>query len=121
MIYVCEYAGMSFSPGRGNHEAHVPKDEWYLFGPRGQRYGTKGHRMKRKTRAGYWKSTGNDRPVMHQGAVIGYKKSLVYLLGRAPNGKRTNWVMHEYRLHDMTATQVRTFLIDRFLCLLQMF
>ncbi|XP_076881530.1 NAC domain-containing protein 92-like [Bidens hawaiensis] len=83
-------------------KASMGEKEWYFFSLRDRKYST-GLRPNRATVAGYWKTTGKDKEIFRGGVLIGMKKTLVFYMGRAPKGEKTNWVMHEYRLETTHA------------------
>ncbi|KAD5508143.1 hypothetical protein E3N88_15846 [Mikania micrantha] len=73
--------------------------EWYFFCPKAKKYSS-GARSNRATETGFWKATGKDRMVHHKERIVATIKTLVFHLGHAGKGQRTNWVMHEYRMED---------------------
>ncbi|CAA7034193.1 unnamed protein product [Microthlaspi erraticum] len=77
----------------GNEE----QSEWYFFSHKDKKYPT-GTRTNRATKAGFWKATGRDKAIYLRHSLIGMRKTLVFYKGRAPNGQKSDWIMHEYRL-----------------------
>ncbi|PRQ47439.1 putative transcription factor NAM family [Rosa chinensis] len=75
------------------------QNEWYFFSHKDKKYPT-GTRTNRATMAGFWKATGRDKSVYDKSKLIGMRKTLVFYKGRAPNGQKTDWIMHEYRLES---------------------
>ncbi|KAF5738132.1 wood-associated NAC domain transcription factor 5A [Tripterygium wilfordii] len=75
------------------------QSEWYFFSHKDKKYPT-GTRTNRATMAGFWKATGRDKAVYDKAKLIGMRKTLVFYKGRAPNGQKSDWIMHEYRLES---------------------
>ncbi|KAE8686882.1 ONAC010 protein [Hibiscus syriacus] len=75
------------------------EQERYFFSTREAKYPNT-NRSNRTTVSGYWKATGLDKQIVasRSNQAVGMKKTLVFYRGKAPNGSRTDWIMHEYRL-----------------------
>lgn len=73
------------------------QSDWYFFSHKDKKYPT-GTRTNRATKAGFWKATGRDKAIYSKHCLIGMRKTLVFYKGRAPNGQKSDWIMHEYRL-----------------------
>ncbi|KAF7085311.1 hypothetical protein CFC21_088754 [Triticum aestivum] len=73
------------------------QNDWYFFSHKDKKYPT-GTRTNRATSAGFWKATGRDKPIYTNNCLVGMRKTLVFYKGRAPNGQKSDWIMHEYRL-----------------------
>nr|WLM68359.1 NAC family transcription factor 7 [Larix gmelinii var. olgensis] len=91
-----------YDPWQLPEKALFGEDEWYFFTPRNRKY-PNGSRPNRAAGSGYWKATGADKSVTVKGGKkrVGIKKALVFYVGKAPKGSKTNWLMHEYRLADV--------------------
>ncbi|XP_055821836.1 NAC domain-containing protein 12-like [Solanum dulcamara] len=82
----------------------TPQNDWYLFSHKDKKYPS-GSRTNRATAAGFWKATGRDKVIYGNSKRIGMRKTLVFYKGRAPHGLKLDWIMHEYRLDDISTPQ----------------
>ncbi|XVF18236.1 hypothetical protein REPUB_Repub11eG0004000 [Reevesia pubescens] len=94
--------------------ARVGGKEWYFYSQRDRKYAT-GLRTNRATASGYWKATGKDRAVLSKGSLVGMRKTLVFYQGRAPKGRKSDWVMHEFRLEGPLSTLKEDWVLCRVL------
>ncbi|KAL7084532.1 hypothetical protein ACP275_14G228800 [Erythranthe tilingii] len=89
------------------HPSRLGQKEWYFFTYREKKY-QNGKRPNRSAGNGYWKATAADKPI-HLGdqteQIIGYKKNLVYYEGDHKYSRKTDWIMHEYKLPTPPKTE----------------
>ncbi|KAJ8537617.1 hypothetical protein K7X08_014157 [Anisodus acutangulus] len=79
-------------------------EQWFFFIPIQDRE-ARGGRPTRLTTQGYWKATGTPGYVYSSNnKIIGCKRTMVFYKGRAPNGKKTQWKMNEYKASDGEAS-----------------
>jgi hypothetical protein len=101
-------------------KAKMGEKEWYFFAQKDMKYPT-GTRTNRATKNGYWKATGKDKEIysirnfgnINTRVLVGMKKTLVFYMGRAPKGDKTNWVMHEFRLEGKSANSTDSKMVAR--------
>ncbi|XP_021894680.1 NAC domain-containing protein 72-like [Carica papaya] len=104
-----------FDPWVLPSKAIFGEKEWYFFSPRDRKY-PNGSRPNRVAGSGYWKATGTDKIITTEGRRVGIKKALVFYVGKAPKGTKTNWIMHEYRLIESSRKNGSSKLDDWVLC-----
>ncbi|XP_007021328.2 PREDICTED: NAC domain-containing protein 72 [Theobroma cacao] len=104
-----------FDPWVLPSKAIFGEKEWYFFSPRDRKY-PNGSRPNRVAGTGYWKATGTDKVITTEGRKVGIKKALVFYVGKAPKGTKTNWIMHEYRLIEASRKNGSSKLDDWVLC-----
>ncbi|CAN8288182.1 unnamed protein product [Cochlearia groenlandica] len=105
-----------FDPWVLPNKAIFGEKEWYFFSPRDRKY-PNGSRPNRVAGSGYWKATGTDKIISTEGHNnVGIKKALVFYIGKAPKGTKTNWIMHEYRLIEPSRKNGSSKLDDWVLC-----
>ncbi|CAM6092321.1 unnamed protein product [Calypogeia fissa] len=92
---------------------HADELNQYFYTQKEQKY-RHGKRSNRATKGGFWKATGRDKPIFGKvnprdkyKKIIGYRKALVFYEGRAPNGNKTDWILHEYRLESLGDTAAK--------------
>ncbi|KAK4570993.1 hypothetical protein RGQ29_029730 [Quercus rubra] len=96
-------------PNKSGIATEDQETEWFFFteqslkhqddNPKKRKRDQKQERVNRKTKAGFWKSTGTDREIKSGESLIGMKKTLVFHVGTTKGKEKgigTKWVMHEY-------------------------
>ncbi|XP_056169333.1 NAC domain-containing protein 90-like [Syzygium oleosum] len=80
------------------------REQWFFFAPMQERE-ARGGQPSRSMATGYWKATVSPGYVYSSdNKVIGVKKSMVFYVGKAPTGRKTQWKLNEYRAIELSPT-----------------
>ncbi|XP_044462387.1 NAC domain-containing protein 90-like [Mangifera indica] len=90
-------------PQFSQYLCHKDPEQWFFFVPR-QESEARGGRPNRLTTEGYWKATGSPGFVYTSNRAVGEKRTMVFYRGRAPNGRKTQWKMNEYKAIEREAS-----------------
>ena len=55
---------------------------------------------KQNSEHGFWKATGEACEIFTNSSLIGWRTTLEFYKGQAPHGRKTNWVMQEYKITE---------------------
>ncbi|KAI3513194.1 hypothetical protein L1887_20521 [Cichorium endivia] len=75
---------------------NLPGNLWYLCSV-----------VKKESEFGFWVETGNPCEIFSNSAIHGFRNTLNFYEGRAPQGRKTDWVMQEYRITEKCKTDVK--------------
>ncbi|XP_044462893.1 NAC domain-containing protein 90-like [Mangifera indica] len=105
VVYIYDFNPWDL-PQFSENLCHKDPEQWFFFIPR-QDSEVRGGRPNRLTTEGYWKATGSPGFVYSSNGVVGEKRTMVFYRGRAPNGRKTEWKMNEYKaMEGETSTSV---------------
>ncbi|KAJ8649664.1 hypothetical protein MRB53_002687 [Persea americana] len=80
------------------------EEKCYFFTPT-YRKSVNGSRPNRTTSNGYWRASTAVTPIEDErNNEIGTKRSLVFHYGDHPHGRKSHWIMHEYKLIENQST-----------------
>ncbi|KAJ7943362.1 NAC domain-containing protein [Quillaja saponaria] len=87
-------------PSESESDPYIQKESYYYFTP--TKPSTNGRGFNRITPRGFWRGIGGREYVLQYGSkvILGWSKKYEYLRGRSSNGRKTPWVMYEYRLNQ---------------------
>ncbi|CAH9130658.1 unnamed protein product [Cuscuta epithymum] len=94
----------SFDPWHLEGKAMAEGKKWYFYSRRGS---------SRTTENGFWKAVGVDEPIFSSSGAaadkVGVKKCYAFYVGEQREGAvKTDWIMHEYRLSNHSASTTST-------------